>query len=261
VAYVPQELFGSAAAHYARYRSGYPQELLDTVAARTGLDSRQRVLDIGCGTGQVAIPLARHASAVVAIDPAASMLAHGRAAARAAGVPNITWRQGAAGQVAALAGPGAHVAVFAASFHWTDRPAVLATLDRVLDPGGSVVVINDVLGDDEDPDWVRAITPIRTRYVGAWRDFCNPPAGRAPGRAGRLAVRRRGHVALVLDAAADRGRSGRPAAHLLGVHPGPAGRPGRGLYRRDPRRRAGPLPGRRRHRAVPRRGADRLPAR
>jgi SAM-dependent methyltransferase len=180
VTLVPQELFGSAVAQYARYRPGYPQELLDIVAARTGLDGGQRVLDIGCGSGQIAIRLARHASEVVAIDPLPGMLAQGRAAARAAGVPNITWRQGDDGQVAALAGAGAHVAVFAASFHWTDRPAVLAALDRVLDPGGAVVVINDVLGDDEEPDWVAPITELRTRYLGGWRDFCNGlPGGHA----------------------------------------------------------------------------------
>jgi len=79
------------------------------------------------------------------------------------------YAHGEASQIAALAGPGADLAVFAASFHWTDRPAVLAALDRVLAPGGTVVVINDVLGDSEQPDWVHAIARIRARYLGARR--------------------------------------------------------------------------------------------
>ena len=169
MACVPEQLFGSAVAYYARYRPGYPQGMVDKLAARAGLDGTQRVLDIGCGTGQITIPLARHAREVVAIDPVAGMLARGRQAARAAGAGNITWLEGEASQVAAVAAPGTDLAVFAASFHWTDRPAVLAALDGVLAPGGAVVVINDVLGDSEQPDWVHAIARIRARYLGARR--------------------------------------------------------------------------------------------
>ena len=166
---VPQQLFGSAVAYYARYRPGYPQGLVDALAADAGLDGTQRVLDIGCGTGQLTIPLARHVQAVVAIDPVAGMLARGREAARAARAGNIIWLEGDSSQIAALAGRGADLAVFAASFHWTDRPVVLAALDAVLPPGGAVVVINDVLGDSEQPDWVQAIARIRDRYLGAGR--------------------------------------------------------------------------------------------
>jgi hypothetical protein len=85
---VPQQLFSSAVACYAQYRSAYPQDLVDALAAGAG---------------------------------------------------NITWREGDSSQIAVFAGPGADLAVFATSFHWTDRPAVLATLDEVLAPGGAVV--------------------------------------------------------------------------------------------------------------------------
>lgn len=55
---------------------------------------------------------------------------------------------------------------FAASFHWTDRPEVVRVLDRLLEPEGSIVTINDHLSDAEDPDWVRAITDLRGSYLG-----------------------------------------------------------------------------------------------
>jgi ubiquinone/menaquinone biosynthesis C-methylase UbiE len=163
---VPQQLFSSAADYYAQYRPGYPQSLVDALAARTGLDGTQRVLDVGCGSGQLTLPLSRHARAVVAIDPVPGMLARGRQAAQAAGAGSITWAEGDSSQIAALAGPGADLAVFAASFHWTDRPAVLAVLDQILAPDGAVVVINDVLGESEQPDWAYAIARIRARYLG-----------------------------------------------------------------------------------------------
>jgi ubiquinone/menaquinone biosynthesis C-methylase UbiE len=71
----------------------------------------------------------------VAIDPVPEMLARGRQAAQAAAAGNIAWLKGDSSRIAALARPGADLAVFAASFHWTDRPAVLAALDRLLAPG------------------------------------------------------------------------------------------------------------------------------
>jgi len=163
----PPQLFDSAVAYYAQYRSTYPQSLVDALAARVGLNATQRVLDIGCGTGQMTIPLARHARTVLAIDPVPGMLAAGQQAARAAGADNITWLEGDSSSITALAAPGADLAVFAASFHWTDRPAVLAALNEVLAPGGAVIVVNDILGDDEEPDWVHAIASIRAHYLGA----------------------------------------------------------------------------------------------
>jgi SAM-dependent methyltransferase len=169
VTYVPHELFDSAVPYYARYRSGYPAGPLAGLAARLGLDGRQRVLDIGCGTGQIAIPLARHAGTVVAIDPVAEMLDRGRELAAAAGAGNISWRHGDSSQLESLAEPGAQLAVFAASFHWTDRAAVLAVLNRLLDRDGHIVIINDDLDDAEQPDWDHAIGAIRSRYLGAQR--------------------------------------------------------------------------------------------
>ncbi len=66
---MPQGRFASAVSYYARYRSGYPVADVDALAARVGLVDSQRVIDIGCGTGKFAIPLARHASTVIVIDP------------------------------------------------------------------------------------------------------------------------------------------------------------------------------------------------
>jgi ubiquinone/menaquinone biosynthesis C-methylase UbiE len=70
-------LFRGAAAYDARYRSGYPAELLARVADRAGLDGTGRLLDLGCGTGNVAIPLAAYVEEVVAVDVEPEMLVRG----------------------------------------------------------------------------------------------------------------------------------------------------------------------------------------
>ncbi len=164
---IPQALFASAVSQYARFRSGYPAIEVDLLATQVGLDVDRTAVDIGCGTGQLTLPLARRAGRVVAIDPLEDMLTLGAETARAAGLTNIFWVQGDSSALRDLVQPGAHVATFAASFHWMDRPAVLESLDSVLASGGSVVVIDDdLLDDSEQPDWAHAIADIRARYPG-----------------------------------------------------------------------------------------------
>jgi ubiquinone/menaquinone biosynthesis C-methylase UbiE len=166
VAGVPQDLFRSAVAEYARFRTGYPADEVATVADLIGLDHSRTVIDVGCGTGQLTLALASHAGSVIAVDPVPQMLDLGRLTAQATDTHNITWLLGEAGDLETLVAPGARAATFAASFHWTDRPAVLRSLDRLLDAEGSIVVINDVLSDAEDPDWVQAMTALRRSYLG-----------------------------------------------------------------------------------------------
>jgi SAM-dependent methyltransferase len=165
----PGELFAGAASYYARYRPGYPDELFATPAGWLGLDGSQLAADIGCGTGQATIPLARLVRRVVAIDPEPGMLDHARAAATAAGVTNIEWRLGDSTGLAGLGIAGAHLAVFASSWHWTDRPQVAAALDRLLDPAGALVLLGNGEGPGGEPDWDRAITELRSHYLGPVR--------------------------------------------------------------------------------------------
>lgn len=67
--------FRTAAPHYARYRPAYPAELIRRIAQATGVDGTARVLDLGCGPGSLAIPLASYAKEVVAVDVEPEMIA------------------------------------------------------------------------------------------------------------------------------------------------------------------------------------------
>ena len=76
--------YRSAAAHYERGRVPYASALLRRVAEVTGLGSKHRVLDLGCGPGPLARGLAPLVGEVVAIDPSPEMLAEARMLAGAA---------------------------------------------------------------------------------------------------------------------------------------------------------------------------------
>jgi SAM-dependent methyltransferase len=53
---------------YDRARPTYPDELFDDLAALAGLGEGARVLEIGCGTGQATLPLARRGYSVLCVE-------------------------------------------------------------------------------------------------------------------------------------------------------------------------------------------------
>jgi SAM-dependent methyltransferase len=88
---------------------------------------RSRALDIGCGPGKVARVLADHFGEVVALDPAAPMLAEGRAA-DAGRHANILWVQDRAETYESER--GFDLVTAGCSIHWTDPAALFPKLAR-----------------------------------------------------------------------------------------------------------------------------------
>jgi ubiquinone/menaquinone biosynthesis C-methylase UbiE len=83
-------LFAGTAWYYARYRPGYPAEFFERVIERFGLDGRGRLLDLGCGTGQIILTLSGLVERAVGMDPDQDMLSEAKLAARHAGADNVT---------------------------------------------------------------------------------------------------------------------------------------------------------------------------
>jgi ubiquinone/menaquinone biosynthesis C-methylase UbiE len=119
---------------------------LEFVVDRLGVSSRDLVVDLGCGTGQLAIPLAERVRHVLGIDPEPDMLAHARQAARACGVPGSTsWLLGSDADVPTLPrllGDGAIAALtISNAVHLMDTRTLFPALAGLLTPGSTVAVI------------------------------------------------------------------------------------------------------------------------
>nr|MDT0523695.1 class I SAM-dependent methyltransferase [Streptomyces sp. DSM 41633] len=117
-------LFAGTAWHYARYRPGYPRDFLDDLIQRLGLDGTGRLLDLGCGTGQLTLPLADHVVEAVGMDHESDMLVEASRQAQVAAVTNVSWIHG---NSADLPGDLGHftLVTMGRSFHWMDREHVL----------------------------------------------------------------------------------------------------------------------------------------
>jgi SAM-dependent methyltransferase len=111
--------FDRVAHAYDRHRADYPDALVDAACAAAGVRAGDRVLEVGCGTGQLTAALAVRGLQVVAVDPGARMIERARARAGGGAVEFVC------GRFEDVALPREHfAAVFSASaFHWVD-PAV-----------------------------------------------------------------------------------------------------------------------------------------
>lgn len=143
--------FQSAAQHYLAGRPAYPPLLIRRVVGLCGLDGTHRVLDLGCGPGQLALAFAAFVHEVTAIDPEPEMLRiAAESAARAKA--NVKVVEGSSYDLRPQAGRFRLVTIGRA-FHWMDRARTLQRLDAIVDPQGAVVLFADRHPEVPDNLW------------------------------------------------------------------------------------------------------------
>ncbi len=164
-------LFTGTACYYAKYRAGYPQEFFDFVIKTFELKGDGRLLDAGCGTGQIAFPLAQHVAEVVALDPEEEMLAEAKRQAKQAGALNISYVQRKAEDISADLGTF-RLTTMGASFHWMEQAVVLQKIYAVTERRGGVVIVSDSSSPWRDADaerWKEVRKELVQKYLGEQR--------------------------------------------------------------------------------------------
>jgi ubiquinone/menaquinone biosynthesis C-methylase UbiE len=115
---------------------------------REHLRPDSRVLELGCGTGTLALEMARHVGHIQAMDISAEMLRIADRKREAQGVTNVTFHQGTLdGGHPYQAESFDSVWAYSILHLVSDRRRVLATLFDLLKPGGSLIASSVCLGD------------------------------------------------------------------------------------------------------------------
>ena len=131
-------VFDEIAAEYDRHRPAYPDELVDQACRVAGIASGDRVLEVGCGSGQLTRSLAGRGLRVTALEPGTSLMSLARQSTEGAGQVEFV---NARFEDARL-GRGRFRAVFSASaFHWVDPEASWQRAADVLVPGGTLALV------------------------------------------------------------------------------------------------------------------------
>lgn len=155
--------FDSTARIYAKYRQPYPPAFFTAVAERLGANGSQALIDLGCGPGLLALGFAPFVATVTGVDPEPSMLEAARAAAADAGAP-LALIEGRTETLPADLGPF-DVATIGRALHWMDRIATIAALDRILKPGGAIVVAGSRSVESDERPWVAAYDEMRRSFT------------------------------------------------------------------------------------------------
>jgi SAM-dependent methyltransferase len=182
-----KESFDAVASDYDRYRSGFPDQVVDHIVAAGHVSDRARVLEIGCGTGQLSVPLARTGAELVAVERGANLAAF---ASR-----NLALFPRARVEVAAfedwpLPPTPFDVVVAANAFHWVDPGVRFSKSAEALTPGGYLVLAHALHVAGGTPGFFADTQPSYLRWgVSDDPHFALPTPGTAPLRYPELDVR------------------------------------------------------------------------
>jgi ubiquinone/menaquinone biosynthesis C-methylase UbiE len=161
--------FDTIAVEYDRNRPGYPDDLIDRACAAGGLTAGDRVLEIGCGTGQLTRSLVARGLHITAVEPGANLIALAKRSLRGPGEVEFVKDRFEDAPV-----DGEFAAAFCASaFHWIDPDVSWAKVARSLKPGGVLALMSHSSLRDErvatDDDALMAVlTEVAPEIAAGW---------------------------------------------------------------------------------------------
>ena len=114
-----EHMFSAAAGYYTGYRKPYPEKLFDLVRSSFNLDGSGDLLDVGCGTGQIAVPMSEDFASILGVDISTEMIASARNHALAVGISNVEFSVMPGEEIGSISGLY-DLVTFGSSLHWMD---------------------------------------------------------------------------------------------------------------------------------------------
>ncbi|HVM74081.1 MAG TPA: class I SAM-dependent methyltransferase [Candidatus Saccharimonadales bacterium] len=155
-----KQRFSNRAEDYARYRPGYPREVLRLLSTWCHLLPHHVIADVGSGTGLLSQVFLENGNRVFGVEPNAEMRAAGEEYLKR--YPQFTSVQGSA-EATTLPDDSVDFVAAAQAFHWFEMEPTRQEFRRILKPGGRVIIVwNERLLKD---------TPFLREYEALLRKF------------------------------------------------------------------------------------------
>jgi len=167
------KVFDQVADEYDRHRPTYPDALVDHACEVAALSAGDRVLEIGCGTGQLTRNLLERGLRVSAIEPGDRLIALARQ-----NLGDIGEVEFVNARLEDTPLPRAHFrAVFSASaMHWIDPDLGWQKAADALAPGGTLALVqyfglNEPRSADDQQALLSAIAKIAPELAANWPSY------------------------------------------------------------------------------------------
>jgi SAM-dependent methyltransferase len=153
--------FNAVADLYDEVRPGYQEVVIDDIILFAGLATASRILEIGCGTGQITLPFAVRGYQILALEPGNEMAA--LVTKKCAPYPNVRVSQ-MTFEEWSVAGQTFDLVLSAQAFHWIEPYSGCKKAATALRSGGTMALVwnNDV---SQETPFYKATQPIYDRYM------------------------------------------------------------------------------------------------
>ncbi|MHC4778742.1 MAG: class I SAM-dependent methyltransferase [Planctomycetota bacterium] len=153
----PSQFKDGAVVDAYRFRPPYPRETFTILFELLGTGP-PIVLDVGCGSGELARGLVKAADRVDAVDFSENMIRWGRTR-KGGGHPRLKWIVSPVEE--AHLEPPYGLVTAGQSLHWMDWEVVLPRMGRCLVPGGFLAVVNTRISS---PPWGQELGEIIPKF-------------------------------------------------------------------------------------------------
>jgi SAM-dependent methyltransferase len=166
------ESFDVAADDYAAYRPPYPSEVLKAVVSGGGLSAETRVLEIGCGTGQLSVDLAKCGCELVIVEMGPNLA---RLAQKTLGLFPRARVEVTTFEAWTLPEAKFDAVVCAAAFHWLAPDVRFTKAAEALRSGGSLIVVHVHHVRGGTPGFFEDTQPYYLKWGLSSDPFFQPP--------------------------------------------------------------------------------------
>lgn len=165
-----KKLFSSTYEYYAKYRPNIPEEVINIIVKHFDIKLNDRILDLGCGTGQVALAMEGKCGEMVCLDSDPEMLKQAKKATKDSQM-KLTWINFGSqdlGKIKESLGIF-KIATICRAFHWMGQKQVLDDLDGFIDKNGGIAIFGDGSFWTGQEEWQQAVKRIVQKYLGEER--------------------------------------------------------------------------------------------